>query len=188
MLDDWPGAQVEMRSIADLRPYKRNPRKHSPAQLKQLARSIREWGFTIPVLIDEDDMILAGHGRVAAARQIRLQEVPCMVARGWSDAKKRAYVIADNKLTLNSEWDDDLLAAEIAAIQETEPLLDLVIGFDDRELRKLTGSDDDFSGDAPVDHIDAMWTVIVDCGNEQDQVALIRRLQAEGYRVKASVG
>ena len=108
----WPADAVKRFKIDKLIPYARNARTHSPEQIEQIAASIREWGFTVPVLIDEAGMIIAGHGRVLAAQQLGLLEVPVIVARGWTDAQKRAYVIADNKLTENGGWDDDLLAGD----------------------------------------------------------------------------
>jgi len=87
---EWPADQVERRSIAELVPYARNARLHSDAQIAQIAASIREWGWTIPVLVDETGALIAGHGRVLAARQLEIEDVPTMVARGWSEAKIRA--------------------------------------------------------------------------------------------------
>src|SRR5215468_526674 len=105
----WPADAVQRFAVDKLIPYARNARTHSPAQIAQIAASIREWGFTVPVLIDEAGMIIAGHGRVLAAQQLGLGEVPVIVARGWTEAQKKAYVIADNKLTENGGWDEALL-------------------------------------------------------------------------------
>src|SRR4051812_39868630 len=100
----WPADRVVRRPLADLAPYARNARTHSPEQVAQLAASIREWGWTAPVLIDEQSNIIAGHGRVLAAQSLGIREVPVMVAIGWSEQQKRAYLIADNKLSLNAGW------------------------------------------------------------------------------------
>lgn len=110
----WPADKVERRAVAKLIPYAKNARIHSLQQIEQIAASIKRFGFTIPVLIDGRGNIIAGHGRVLAAKLVGLDEVPVMVAKGWSDAERRAYVIADNKLALNSAWDADLLRSEIA--------------------------------------------------------------------------
>lgn len=99
--------------MAGLVPYARNARTHSEEQVAQIAAAIREWGWTMPVLVDEAGGIIAGHGRVLAARLLGLDDVPVMVARGWSEAQRRAYVIADNKLALNAGWDSTLLALEL---------------------------------------------------------------------------
>lgn len=117
-LPAWPADQVERRSVESLIPYARNARTHSEAQVAQLAASIREWGWTVPVLIDESGTLIAGHGRVMAARLLELTEVPVMVARGWSEAKTRAYVLADNKLAMNAGWDEDMLRAELEALTD----------------------------------------------------------------------
>ena len=106
----WPADAVERRSVTALLPYIRNARTHSDEQVAQIAASIREWGWTMPVLVDEAGTIIAGHGRVLAAQRLGLREVPVMVAAGWSEAKRRAYVIADNKLALNAGWDEELLS------------------------------------------------------------------------------
>jgi ParB-like chromosome segregation protein Spo0J len=107
----WPADRTEKWAVERLVPYARNARTHSPAQVDQIAASIREWGWTNPVLVDEAGTIIAGHGRVLAARKLRILDVPVMVAAGWTEAQKRAYTIADNKLTLNGGWDEDLVVA-----------------------------------------------------------------------------
>src|SRR6188768_3333837 len=104
----WPAESIEKRAVSALIPYARNARTHTAEQVAQVAASIREWGWTTPVLVDEDDGIIAGHCRVLAAGQLGISEVPVMVARGWTEPQKRAYVIADNKLTDNGGWSDEL--------------------------------------------------------------------------------
>src|SRR5688500_13072821 len=99
-----------MLSPEALRPYPRNARTHSKKQIDQIAKSIRRFGFTNPVLIDDDNMILAGHARVKAARQLGLKEVPCLRLSSLSQAEKCAYILTDNKLAQNAGWDDDILA------------------------------------------------------------------------------
>jgi hypothetical protein len=115
--------------VASLIPYARNARTHSEAQVAQIAASIREWGWTNPVLIDEAGGIIAGHGRVMAARKLKIEDVPCIVASGWSDAQKRAYVLADNQLAQNAGWDMDLLKVEIGDLS-AEGFDVGLIGFD----------------------------------------------------------
>jgi ParB-like chromosome segregation protein Spo0J len=113
----WPADQIERRAIEKLIPYARNARKHSPTQIAEIAGSIREWGWTVPILVDEDDQIIAGHGRVLAAHQLAVPEVPVVVARGWTDAQKRAYTIADNEIPLHATWNKELLRVELADLQ-----------------------------------------------------------------------
>lgn len=115
---------ILMLPVAVLKAWPRNARLHTTEQVKQLAQSIRRFGFTHPVLIDEDDRILAGHGRVRAARQLGLTEVPCLRIDHLSPAEKRAYVLADNKLALNAEWDQKLLAEELRELIDDDILLD----------------------------------------------------------------
>ena len=94
----WPAAQVEMWQVADLVPYAKTARQHPPEQIDQIAASMERFGFTIPMLVAEDGTIIAGHGRLMAAAQLGLAEVPVMVARGWSEEDRRLYTLADNRL------------------------------------------------------------------------------------------
>src|SRR3989337_2032696 len=107
---------IELVDIEALVPYARNSRMHSDAQVEQVAASIKEFGFTNPVLIDGDGGIIGGHGRVLAARKLGMVEVPCIRLGHLTEAQRRAYVIADNKLALNSGWNEELLAAELHAL------------------------------------------------------------------------
>ena len=130
---NWPADKVERRKVAKLVPYARNSRTHSDEQIGQIAASITEWGFANPVLIDERGGIIAGHGRVLAAKQLGLTDIPVMVAKGWTEAQKRAFVIADNKLTLNGGWDNDILRAEFGELEGLN--FDLgKLGFNPEEL------------------------------------------------------
>lgn len=127
---------IEYRNIETLIPYARNSRTHSNAQVAQIAASIKEFGWTNPVLIDQDGGIIAGHGRVLAARKLNVKDIPCIVLSGLTEAQKRAYIIADNKLALNADWDIELLRVEIEELQGLEFDLTLV-GFSEEELDKL---------------------------------------------------
>lgn len=132
----WPADKVERRKVSDLTPYARNSRTHSDEQVAQIAASIKEWGWTVPVLIEPDGGIIAGHGRVMAAQRLGIAEVPCMVAEGWSEGQKRAYIIADNKLALNAGWDDEMLRVEFAELGDLGFDLELT-GFGEAELGAL---------------------------------------------------
>ena len=112
----WAADKVERRSVSELIPYDRNPKIHPDSQIDDLANSIRQWGWTIPILIDEGGQVIAGHGRLFAAERMGIEEVPCMVAEGWTEEQKRAYVIADNKLAEGSEWDTGVYFQELKAI------------------------------------------------------------------------
>lgn len=107
---------VKYKAVEDLIPYARNSRTHSDDQVAQIAASIKEWGWTTPILVDETGGIIAGHGRLLAARKLKMEQVPTIEAAGWTDAQKRAYVIADNKLALNAGWDVDALKLELQEI------------------------------------------------------------------------
>src|ERR1700712_1006776 len=133
----WPADHVERRPIASLVPYARNARTHSDAQVAQVAASIREWGWTMPVLVDEVGGIIAGHRGVLAARLLGPEDVPVMIATGWSEAKRRAYVIADNKLALNAGWDEARLAFEVSDLA-AEAFDMSLIGFSVEEVAALT--------------------------------------------------
>lgn len=128
--------KVEYIKTSTLMPYARNTRTHSDDQVKQVANSITEFGFTNPILIDVDNGIIAGHGRVMAAQSLGLEEVPCIRLSHLTDAQKRAYIIADNKLALNAGWDEELLKLEMKDLNELDFNLDL-IGFNDAELAAM---------------------------------------------------
>ena len=134
--DEWPAATIERRTVADLIPYANNARTHSDEQVAQIAASIKEWGWTNPILIDEAGGIIAGHGRVMAARKLGINEVPVMIAKGWSKAQTKAYDLADNQLALNAGWDMDLLKVEMQGLDAEGFDLGL-IGFDDMTLEGL---------------------------------------------------
>lgn len=131
-----PADKVEKWKISKLIPYARNARTHSDEQVGQIAASIKEWGWTTPVLVDEQGGIIAGHGRTLAAQKLGMVEVPVMVAKGWSEAKKRAYVLADNKLALNAGWNNEMLALELGELGDLGFDLDLT-GFTPEEISAL---------------------------------------------------
>tara|TARA_Y100001973_G_C5184588_1_gene326984 strand:+ start:371 stop:1630 length:1260 start_codon:yes stop_codon:yes gene_type:complete len=128
--------EIEMRSTKDLIPYVRNTRTHSEEQVGQIAASIKEFGFTNPVLVDQDNMIIAGHGRVMAANKLDLKEVPTIRLDYLTEAQKRAYVIADNRLALNADWDYEMLKVELKELDDLEFDVNL-LGFEDKEIDDL---------------------------------------------------
>lgn len=147
--------RFEKVDISKLIPYARNSRTHSKEQVLQLRASIREFGFLNPCLIDKDFNIIAGHGRILAAKEERLKEVPCIFVEHLSEAQKRAFIIADNRLAMNAGWDDEMLSVELSDLQGADFDLDL-LGFDVVELDKLLNGDaevqeDDFDVDAELD-------------------------------------
>lgn len=130
--------EVKMRPLEALIPYARNARSHSEAQVEQIAASIREFGFNNPILIKDDLTVIAGHGRLAAAKKLGLKEVPTICLAHLSPTQVRAYILADNKLALNAGWDEEMLALELAEIKDEDIELEL-LGFSKEETDKLLG-------------------------------------------------
>jgi len=139
-----------MAAVAGLIPYAANARTHSDAQIAQIAASIREWGWTTPILTDPEGGVIAGHGRLLAARQLGITEVPVMVAEGWSNAQRKAYVLADNQLALNAGWDMDMLKIELQDLHEGIFNMDL-LGFDAPGLALAMGLGADFEAGTEAD-------------------------------------
>lgn len=146
--------QIEYLPPTQLRPWAKNARTHSKKQIRQIADSIREFGFTNPILVDRDDTILAGHGRVEAAKSIGMDQVPCIRLEGMTLEQKRAYVLADNKLALNAGWDQELLAEELQALLNVDMDFDVEItGFSIAEIDSLVdGLEPEEPGD-PTDDV-----------------------------------
>jgi len=142
---------VEHWPLQRLIPYAKNARTHDDAQVSQIAGSIAEFGFVNPILVGDDNVIIAGHGRLMAAQQLGLREVPVIVLAHLSEAQRRALVIADNKIAENAGWNEDLLKLELADLKDIGFDLDL-IGFSDEELDELLGGDDD-AGESDEDAV-----------------------------------
>ncbi len=153
--------RIEYRPVGSLTPRARNPRTHSKKQIRQIAESIRTFGFTNPILVDAVGEVLAGHGRLQAAELLGMREVPTVLLDEMSEAQKRAYVIADNKLAENAGWDTDLLAIELEYLVELDDDFDVTItGFETPEIdfliESLTPGDDDPAADEmPADDPEA---------------------------------
>ena len=147
-MSQWRAEEVVIRPLNSLIPYERNANTHPEEQIEQIANSIRQWGWTVPVLIDEKGMVIAGHGRIFAAQKLKLDEVPCIVADQWTEDQKRAYVIADNKLQEGSEWDYSAMASELRSLTDSGFDIDLT-GMSASEFHVFSGteSDDEFSFD-----------------------------------------
>ena len=128
--------KIEQVPLEELKAYEGNSRTHTNDQIRQVADSIKEFGFTNPILIDDEGTIIAGHGRWAAAKKLNLEKVPCIKLGHLNEAQRRAYVIADNKLALNASWDEAKLKEEIEAIIDSDLNTGLT-GFNERELDKL---------------------------------------------------
>lgn len=133
----WPATEVRLRPIGDIKPSPRNVRLHSERQIDQIRQSLRDYGWTTPVLVDEDGQLIAGHGRLEAAKREGIAEVPVAVAAGWTEAQRRAYALADNKIALNSTWDEAALGIELGELSGLG--VDLgTLGFDPIEVAALS--------------------------------------------------
>ena len=130
------GFHSTLADIDTLIPYARNARTHSDAQIAQIAASIKEFGFLSPIIIAEDNTILCGHGRFYGAKKLGLQKVPCVMENHLTEAQKKAYILADNRMALDAGWDDELLAVEMEELQNLGFDLGLT-GFDEKELADL---------------------------------------------------
>lgn len=156
-------------NVADLIPYARNSRTHSDAQVAQIAASIREFGFTNPVLVDGANGVIAGHGRILAARKLGMDTVPVIELAHLSEAQKRAYVIADNKLALNAGWEASLLSVELRDLDDSDFDMTLT-GFDERELANLLISENFEPGtEADQGRLDQLEPKMVICPNCQTE-------------------
>ena len=134
--------EIVYKKINELKPYENNSRTHDESQIKQICESIKEYGWTNPVLIDEKGMIIAGHGRVEAGKKLDIKEVPCIVLSGLTEAQKKAYVIADNKMALNAGWNEELLKTELENLKELDFDLELT-GFNVDELDDILGKNEE---------------------------------------------
>lgn len=149
--------ELKLINIDELIPYANNARTHSKNQINKLRSSLREFGFINPILIDKDYNILAGHGRVMAAREEGIKEVPCVLVEHLTEAQKKAYILADNRLAMDAGWDDEMLALELENLKELDFDMDLT-GFDAAEIDELFSNihdkdvqDDDFDVDAALE-------------------------------------
>jgi len=172
--------QVEQLKVGDLIPYVNNSRTHSDEQVTQVASSIKEFGFTNPILIDGEGGIIAGHGRLMAAKKLGLNKVPCIRLDYLTETQRKAYVIADNKLALNGGWDNDLLKIELTELDSLDFDLNL-IGFDLSELANIF--------DPVTEEIELKeqtysetFNIIIECDDEQNQESIYNELQEKGYK------
>ena len=145
----------QLVSIDKLVPYINNARTHSPEQINKLRSSLREFGFINPIIIDQDFNVIAGHGRLEAAKAEGIEEVPCVFADFLSDTQRKAYILADNRMAMDAGWDEELLRIEIESLQGSDFDVSLT-GFDEKELADLfcggsEAEDDDFDVDAELE-------------------------------------
>ena len=174
--------QIKELNTDDLIPYINNSRTHDESQVNQIAASIKEFGFLNPVIVDAEHGIIAGHGRVMAAKKLNLKTVPCLEASHLSEAQKKAYIIADNKLALNSDWDNEVLRVEFEALKELDFDLTLT-GFNSDELAQL--SDDleiEEEKQSDGESYSEAYSIVIDCIDEEEQEALYNEFKSRGLR------
>ena len=167
--------QLINKNIEDLILYANNARTHSDEQVLQIASSIKEFGFTNPVLLDEKDGVIAGHGRIMAAKLLKMDEVPTITLSGLSEAQIKAYIIADNKLALNSGWDEEMLKVELSELEELGYDMDLT-GFEKFEIDELFGDEENITSEEFGDK-----NKEVDVDNYDDEMILKFKLTFSEY-------
>lgn len=177
--------EIIIRPVGDLLPYARNARTHSEAQVAQIAASIKEFGFCNPILT-RGESIVAGHGRLLAARKLGLEEVPTVDLAHLTKTQARAYVLADNQLATNAGWDAEMLAGELSDLKDEGFDLDL-LGFSDLdELLKPVNEAKEVS-DPKGESLRESFCVLVECTTEQAQTELLERLDGEGYKCRSLI-
>lgn len=178
-MTEWPAYIVERWPIERLKRNERNAKRHPKEQIEQIRALMREFGWTIPVLVGEDDVLIAGHGRLEAALAEGYSEAPVIVAHGWSKAQCRAYAIADNRVAERGAWDRDILRLELGELHELG--FDLSpIGFD---IAKLESKDADTSSKLAG----LKYSVIVDCRDELHQIEVVGQFEADGFTCRPVV-
>lgn len=175
--------QIEQIDIEKLIPYAMNARTHSDEQVSQIAGSIKEFGFNNPVLIDEDNGIIAGHGRVLASKKLSLKEVPCIRLNHLSDAQRKAFILADNKIALNSGWDYELLKSEIESLSEQDFRLEL-LGFDINELNSILEIEEVLKDEKEITDDGNRNLLLVEFENEIELENLFNEMQERGFNCK----
>lgn len=180
--------KISYYKVSELIPYALNTRTHDDSQVSQIAASIREFGFNNPVLIDERKNIIAGHGRVLAAKKLELEKVPCIVITGLTPAQRKAYTIADNKIALNSGWDEELLKIEIQGLDEGGFDLSLT-GFSDKEIESLFLSEEEEreegeSGGVKDKDLLSANNVLIECSSESEAEKIYNEFIERGFKVK----
>lgn len=171
--------KIQQKSVKELIPYINNSRTHSDEQIAQIAASIKEFGWTNPILVDGDNGIIAGHGRLSAARKLGMDTVPIIELSHLTETQKKALIIADNKLALNAGWDNDILKLEIGSLEDFNLS---ILGFNESELANLF----DELKEASITDLDyqAAFSIVVDCKDEQEQEKIFNELDTKGYKCR----
>jgi hypothetical protein len=174
---------IKYKKTTELTAYAKNSRTHSDAQIAQLVASLREFGFTNPILIDGKNGIIAGHGRLKAAQELDYETVPTIELSELTEQQRRAYIIADNKLALNVSWDNELLAFEIQDLLEAGYDLGLT-GFSDEEIKALNFNDAEIDEDFKEPSDESRNTLLIECTGERELETLYEEMQKRGFECK----
>jgi hypothetical protein len=183
MKQDITKLAIKYKKISELNPYEKNSRTHSDTQVAQLVASLKEFGFTNPILLDGANGIIAGHGRLKAAHELGYEIVPTIELSNLSDEQKRAYIIADNKLALNAGWDNELLSFEIERLQDAGFDIGLT-GFNADELKALNFDDAEIDEDFKEPSDDSRNTLLIECTGERELETLYEEMQKRGFVCK----
>jgi ParB-like chromosome segregation protein Spo0J len=164
--------KITQKKVTELIPYVKNSRTHSDEQVAQIAASIKEFGWTNPILVDGSNGIIAGHGRLMAARKLGYKEVPTIELADLTETQKKAYIIADNRLALNAGWDNEMLTIELNDLLTDGFALEM-LGFDSTEMQTLINGGPDFEpateeDQGKLDQLDPKWIACPHCGKEFD--------------------
>lgn len=173
--------KIEYILATDLVPYENNSRTHSQQQVDQIKRSMNEFGFTNPILIDEHNGIIAGHGRLQAAQELGIKLVPTILLEGLTEAQRKAYVIADNQLALNAGWDLDALRIEINDLDSLNFDLSF-LGFNDQELANIIDGLEEIVPELKEESYSQIFNLVVSCSDETEQEKIYNELTAKGYK------
>ncbi len=174
---------LQLIDLKDHIPYANNPRNNDGEAVDKVAASIHEYGFNVPIVIDKDNVIIAGHTRYKAANKLKYKKVPCIRAEHLSPAQVKAYRLADNKVAEYSSWDDDMLALELEQLQELDFELDLT-GFEDDEISKLLDLEEEPEIKETSFTYQEQYGVIVMCENEEEQERIYNELTEQGLSCK----
>ena len=177
--------EIVYKKVNELIPYINNSRTHSEEQVNQIVASINEFGFTNPLLIDEKDNIIAGHGRLLASKKLKMEEVPCIVLSGLTEAQKKAYIISDNKMALNAGWNEELLKIELENLKELDFDLELT-GFCEEELGYILNDGEIEREDLSEKLCEKYEIIIIKCKDELSMQEAYEKLVEEGYECKLS--
>lgn len=173
--------KVEYKKASDLIPYVNNTRTHDEKQVNQIASSIKEWGFTNPILVDEQNGIIAGHGRLMAAQKLKIENVPTITLKDLTEAQKKAYIIADNKLALNAGWNNELLMLEIENLKELDFNIEL-LGFSEEELKFEEEKKEE--KELVEEEYKETFQILIECENEEEQEKIYNKLTEEGIKCR----